>query len=237
MTAADQPGGTPAKADRGMRLPFRVLWFLGYHLVLWGSLISAANAPSRRASLLYVVLGFVLGVGLVLQASAKLPAFFHGLALLVILPGLLYVAPETLSSAFQQAVTSPREVTVLSSTAHDDVSIGGSMPGVRTYDYRDVTVRLPDGSTEKGLLRPDRTVANGSQIRLDVDPLGLIRPQNNNVAIPVALVLVTLLILLLAELELVSALVRPEGGSFIAASGRSAKPDAPGKDGPLRDKQ
>lgn len=219
-----------------MRLPFRALWFLGYHLVLWWSLISAANAPSRQASLLYVVLGFVLGVGLVLQASARLPAFFHGLALLVILPGLLYVAPETLASAYQQAVTSPQQVTVLSSTPHDDILIGGSLPGVHTYDYRDITVRLPDGSTEKGLLRPDRAVADGSVIRLGVDPLGLIYPQDNNTTIPGALVLVVLLVLVLAELEMISALLRPNGGSFIAASGRSDKPEeTPHKDEPIGD--
>lgn len=224
--AADRPAATPSSASsstgtgRGMRLPFRIVWFLAFHLVLWAAFISTANRPSRATSFWLVFLGFVLGVGLMLQASKKLPTIYHGLALFIFMPGLMLLAPWALGPSFQRLVTTPQTVTVLSSSPHDSETIGSSLPLTHYYSYNLVKVRLSDGSQHSGILRPDRSAAVGSQLRLNVDPLGLIKPQDDNVSISAGLILLTLVIAVLAEIEMVSVLVRPEGESFIAVAGR-----------------
>ncbi len=202
-----------------MRLPFRVLWFLGYHAVLWWALVTALDSTTGNPSFLLLVLGFVFGVGLILQASSRLPAFYHGLALVVLLPGLLFLGPVTLGGAYRAVAMPSKQVTVVSATSHEITGLYANLPGVQISSYTDVRARLSDGSTVSGLIRPERPLSAGQRISLHVDPLGLVKAQNGS-SEPAGLVAITLLVLLLAEVEMVSALIRPEGGSFIAASGR-----------------
>ena len=65
---------------------------------------------------------------------------------------------------------------------------------------------------------------------MDVDRLGLVRPQRGRPTMYNTWVLaLALLIGLFAEVEMVSALIRRPGSSFIAASGRGLRP-APGRE-------
>lgn len=215
-------------SGRGMRLPFRVLWFVVYHLVLWVTLISSFNRPNQQPAFFLLAVGFVIGIGVTLQASVKLPAVYHGLAMFVFLPGLLLMAPMALNSAYQAAAMPQQNARVLSSSSHEASDIT-SLSGVRTYSYTDAEVQLTDGSREHAILRPERSVAAGSTVRLHVDPLDLIKPQNTTGDAPTALVVAFLVLGVLAEIEMISALARPEGGSFIANAARSA---AKSDDGP-----
>lgn len=210
--------------QRTMRLPFRILWFLAFHLLLWGAFIWTANSPSRAPSFWLISIGFLIGAGLIFQAWDKLPILYHGLALFVFMPGLILLAPWSLGPGYQRLATTPEAVTVLSSSHHDSQANGGSLPGLHLFSYNAVRLRLADGSQRDGILRPDRPVADGSTIRLNVDPLGLLKPQNDNIATTTGLLSTTLLIALLAEIEMVSALIRPNGASFITAAGRASKP-------------
>jgi hypothetical protein len=208
--------------SRRMRLAWRVLWFLAYHSVLLWAVVSASNRAGRTVGFGFWVLGFVLGFVLVLQASCRLPAFYHGISMFVLLPGLTLLGPLALAPAYEQAVMSPQTVTVLSQSSHTVSDIVSNLAYGRRYSYTDVRVRLSDGSVRDGIIRPARTVTVGSSIRLRVDRLHLVRPQSNSGSgAPVAAV-IGVLLLVLAEVELVSALVRPEGGSFIADTSRKS---------------
>lgn len=217
---------------RGMRLPFRFLWFLAYHLVLLWATVTAANKAGSNPSFGLVFLAFVIGVGLILQASARLPAFFHGISLFVLLPGLALLGPLSLTSVYEKVAMSGQEVTVLSSSSHQVSDIGTSATlGLHLgYSYTDVRVRLSDGSEHTGIIRPSDDLAAGARVRMDVDRLGLVRPQRNHVKAPAALTLALLAVALLAEVEMVSALIRPDGGSLIADTARrnADKPDRAG---------
>lgn len=214
----DQSAGT---GSRGMRLPFRMLWFLAYHaLLLWG-VVQASNRAGRETGFGLTVLGFGIGLVLMLQASAKLPAFYHGISLFVLLPGLIFLGPIALAPLYENAVMSPQEVTVLSQSSHSVSNITSFAGAGRRFSYTDVRVRMSDGAVRDGIIRPARDAPVGSALRMRVDPLHLVRPQLNADSSPPAVIaLLTIVLAALAELELVSALLRAEGASFIAESGR-----------------
>jgi hypothetical protein len=201
---------------RRMRLPFRLLWFLAYHAVLLWAIVSASNRADRIASFGLAVLGFIIGIALVLQASSRLPAFYHGLSMFVLLPLLVLIGPVGLAPAYERAVMSAQDVTVVSESSHTVSNIVSTVSYGHLDSYTDVRVRLPDGSVRSGIIRPARDPAVGSSIRMRVDPLHLIRPQLNSLSGSTVAALIAVLVLVLAEIELVSALIRPEGGSFIA---------------------
>jgi hypothetical protein len=211
-------------SSRGMRLPFRVLWFLAYHAVLLWAIVSTSNRAGGSTAFGFAVLGFLIGLALVMQASCRLPAFYHGISLLVLLPGLTLFGPLALAPVYQSAVMSPQTVTVLSQSSHSVSAASSNLPHGNRYSYTDVRVRLSDGSVRDGLIRPARDVAVDSSIRMRVDPLHLVRPQSNSRSGSLVVGLLGVLLLVLAEIELVSALLRPEGGSLIAKTGRDGQP-------------
>lgn len=218
---------TVPKAERGMRFPYRLLWFIGYHLVLLWAVIDAANTPTRAPGFWFAVLGFLIGVALVLQAWSRLPAFYHGISLLVLIPGFALVGPLLLNSAYRAAVMSPQNVTVVSASSHEVSSIVANVYTSHQYSYTDVRVRLSGGSVKNGIIRPSQDVPTGSSLRMQIDPTGLVRPQlDNGEDLPGWAAALILLVAVLAEIELVSALLRPDGSSFIAETARSNKDSA-----------
>lgn len=213
---------TTADGVHGMRFAFRLLWFLGYHLVLLAAIVATSNRSRGTGSVLFGAIAFLIGGVIVLQASAKLPAFCHGISLLVILPGVVAFGPLALAPVYETVVMSPQSVSVLSQSSHTVSDIFST--GKYDYSYTNVQVRLPDGSIHDGIVRPARNVPSGHPFRIRVDPLHLVRPQFNSQGDSAIELLVTTFALIMAEMELMSSLIRRDGSSFIAASGQSGQP-------------
>lgn len=214
-----------AGAARGMRWWARALWVMGYHAVLAWQAIVMLDSPDLSPSLWFVALAFFVGVAVFLQAWSGLPAVFHGLCLLVVLPGAALVVPSAFPTAYEQLVMTPEVVVVQRADEHVVNEMGGGryVTPDSTYSYTDISARRPGGDTLQAIARPRGHFARGAAIRVDTDPLGLVRAQHNTLApVPLWFELLALAVLAVAEVELASALVRPPGRSVIAASGSAS---------------